>query len=50
MSSCINIQCEPSPELCDPFGTAPAPGQPIGIADETAAIITDETSAELVNE
>jgi hypothetical protein len=50
MTSSINIQCEPSPELCDYLGTKPAPGQPTAIAEETGTIITDESSQTLVEE
>jgi hypothetical protein len=48
--SAINIQCEPSPELCDYLGTKPAPGQPTGITDEAGTLITDEAGNILVNE
>lgn len=50
MSSAINIQCEPSPEICDYLGTKPAPGQQTAITDETGTIITDEAGTILVNE
>lgn len=46
----INNQNEPSPEICDLYGTKAAPGQQTGITDETGSLLKDEAGNILVNE